>query len=94
MTIGLFLLLLGVGIYFIVKRRAGRFLLTVGVLYFAFLAVVVLVDWSQAGWQQGYVTLSALSGWWLWFLEAFIFVGLGIWSFRREKRLKKEVGVK
>jgi len=86
MNIILFIILLGIGIYLIYIRKARWYLTVIGGLYFAALTGIILVDWAQAGWAQGYITPDILFGsWGIWYLESIAFIGLGIWAFRRER---------
>lgn len=90
MTIWLFVLLLSIGIFLLLDRKskaAPWYLTITGGLYFLALVSILLVDWAQAGWEEGYLTFGVLEGsWGIWFLESFLFIGLGIWAFKRRRQ--------
>ena len=85
MSSWLFLLLLGIGIWLMTRRRARWFFTIAGGLYLVLFIALLSIDRAQSG-GGGFMLTDLLNGMFsLYFAECLVFLGLACFSFKRER---------
>ena len=88
MTLWLFLILLAIGVWRLYHKKGELYFTIIGSLTLLLLVAILIIDWAQSNWATNYLNIGELvtSVWGIYFLQGFIFIGLGIWAFIRKHR--------